>query len=464
MRGATTPTVTVPGADRPRLATVRRARGRRPVAAGAHTRRRWASGRWPGAAALILLLNFSCVPTDRHQHGLGAEPGPLWVMGYWAGWQRPLYPKEVVDFDAVTHLVLTVAHVEPDGRLTSVVSDPGGGAAYGDGSPDAADAVRDLAARVHAAGRRLLFMVGGADMGAQFGSACAPANIETFVTSILAEVDAIPADGVDLSWVGLGDTPEDLSRLLDLVTRLKTARPDLVLTLGLPWAAPDGIAMVVPHIDRFNLKTFAMFGTWPGWVSWHFAALHPGTGPGLPSVEGLIEQAVGTGIPREKLGFAIGFFGMTFQGPDPPYAEVTGPGMEVVDSGGSPLPGFDCESADGYFSYASIKRYYLDPNPSSYVWYEDVQMGGLSFPSPGFTPEGFIPEGNPTWGPGGADEWRKRATWVSFEDPRSIAAKGAWAKAQGLGSCLLWTLNEGCVDPATGDNPPLAAVKQAFLP
>jgi chitinase len=416
------------------------------------------------ASALALLFALSCVPTDRHEHGLDTEPGPLWVMGYWAGWQRALYPNEVVDFDAVTHLVLTIVRPEVDGRLTNAVSAPDGRSVYGDTAPDAAASMRDLAARAHAAGRRLLFMLGGAGMGARFRSACSAANVDVFVTSILAEIDALPADGVDLAWDGLGDEPGDVPRLLELVTRLKEARPELALTLGLPWSAPAGVAALVPHVDRFNLKTFALFGTWSGWVSWHFGALHPGDYPNLPSVEGLIDEAVGVGLPRDKLGFAIGFFGIVFQGPDPPYPEVTGPGMEVVDGDGNPLPGLTYDSSDGIFTYANLKRYYLDPNPSAYVWYDDVQMGGLSFPSPGFTPADFVPDGDPAWAPGGADEWRKRATWISFEDPRSIAQKGAWARAQGLGSCLLWTLNEGCVDPATGDNPPLAAVKQAFLP
>jgi chitinase len=37
---------------------------------------------------------------------------------------------------------------------------------------------------------------------------------------------------------------------------------------------------------------------------------------------------------------------------------------------------------------------------------------------------------------------------VSYEDPRSIAEKGAFVKAQGLGGAILWTINQGRVNGA----------------
>ena len=48
------------------------------------------------------------------------------------------------------------------------------------------------------------------------------------------------------------------------------------------------------------------------------------------------------------------------------------------------------------------------------------------------------------------------------EDLQSIAAKGAWAKAGNCGGTIVWTINYGYVDAAVG-NPPMQAVKQAFL-
>jgi chitinase len=79
---------------------------------------------------------------------------------------------------------------------------------------------------------------------------------------------------------------------------------------------------------------------------------------------------------------------------------------------------------------------------SAYVWDDAAKTGYLSYPA--------------GKGPGGA-------TFISYEDPKSIAAKGAFVKDQNLGGTIVWTLAEGCTDPATGANPPLDAVKAAFM-
>jgi chitinase len=415
-------------------------------------------------ALLALLLGAGCMPTDTHEHGLTGDSS-LWVMGYWGGWQRTAYPKEAIDYQAFTHLVLANVYVEPSGAISNGITAPYNGyGVYSDSDPGNNDRIRDLAARAHAAGRPVLLMLGGSGFGANWRSSTSAANLETFMVNVLAEVDAVPADGLDFAWDGLGAVPADVDQLVELARRLKTARPELLLTVGLPWTVPDGIAALLPHVERFNLHTYGMFDAAQGWVSWHFAALHPGTHPELSSVEASVESAVAAGLPRGRVGFGIGFFGMLFQGPDAPYGAVTGPGMEVVDASGAPLPGFYADGSDGIFTYANIKRYYLDPNPTSYVWYDDVKMGGLSFPAPGFTPTDFVPDGDPAWATGGSEAWRKRATWLSYEDPRSIQAKGEWARAEGVGGVVLWTINNGCTDPATGENLPLAAVKAASLP
>jgi chitinase len=58
-------------------------------------------------------------------------------------------------------------------------------------------------------------------------------------------------------------------------------------------------------------------------------------------------------------------------------------------------------------------------------------------------------------------------TYLTYEDPTSIAAKGAWSKAQGLGGVVIWTIPEGYM-PSAGttpaeQNPMLEAVRKAYL-
>jgi chitinase len=56
-------------------------------------------------------------------------------------------------------------------------------------------------------------------------------------------------------------------------------------------------------------------------------------------------------------------------------------------------------------------------------------------------------------------------TYVTYEDEQSIAAKGAWAKSQGLGGVIIWTINEGYLPTAArgAQNPLLDAMHAAFL-
>jgi chitinase len=54
---------------------------------------------------------------------------------------------------------------------------------------------------------------------------------------------------------------------------------------------------------------------------------------------------------------------------------------------------------------------------------------------------------------------------VTYEDPQSLADKGAYIKAQGLGGTIVWTINQGYVSSAQPGqkNPLLAALGASTL-
>ena len=60
----------------------------------------------------------------------------------------------------------------------------------------------------------------------------------------------------------------------------------------------------------------------------------------------------------------------------------------------------------------------------------------------------------------------QNCNFVSYDDAQSIAEKGAYARAQGLGSVIIWTIGQGHVAtlPAGQRDPLLAAVRAAFKP
>ncbi|MDZ4234160.1 MAG: hypothetical protein U1C73_10470, partial [Dietzia sp.] len=53
------------------------------------------------------------------------------------------------------------------------------------------------------------------------------------------------------------------------------------------------------------------------------------------------------------------------------------------------------------------------------------------------------------------------AGFLSYEDERSIAAKGDYTHETGLGGTIVWVLNYGA--RADGSNPLMDAIKESFL-
>jgi chitinase len=59
----------------------------------------------------------------------------------------------------------------------------------------------------------------------------------------------------------------------------------------------------------------------------------------------------------------------------------------------------------------------------------------------------------------------QRCHFVSYEDPQSILAKGAYARAHGLGGAIVWTVNQGHLpaQPAGSRDPLMQAAYEGFL-
>lgn len=346
---------------------------------------------------------------------------PLWVTGYYLGNQHPLYPPARVDYSALTHVVVGPVAPYSDGTLDdSFAIDP----SYG---PSVA---QEVAARAHAAGRRALLMVGGPGLTAGLRSAASSARRATLVANLVALQDRLGFDGFDLYWSPLAEP--DLPDLLALAAALRAAAPGVTLTVPLAWvdSSSGGAASwhgpLADAFDQVNVMTYGMADGWPGWVSWHSAALagEAATHPSSVSYAVSAYAAPGVGIPKARLGIGIGFFGSCWQGVTAPLQTPTGP---VVAS-------------DNQMSYRNVMA---DYHPAgAYHWDAGASMGYLSFAA--------------QTGPQGC-------TFISYEDADSIAAKGRWVQASGFGGTILWTVAQGATS-AAGPNPLLTAVKGAFLP
>jgi chitinase len=365
--------------------------------------------------ALCALAASACTIDAR----VGAFTRSGWVTVGWEAWQASTCPPARVDYGAMTHLA-----------VRGWASQAGGGLGYG---PDLTRSVAlDLSARAHAAETRVLIGIGGyGDAG--FASAAAAASRSAYVASLLAALDDVQYDGFELA---IGYAAED--DVAALATALRAARPALVLAMPADWngsAAPLA-ARLASTLDQVNLETMEMALVRSDWVSWHFAAL-AGEGPTHPaSVAAVVARYTGAGVPREKLAVGVRFAGQAWSLP------VTGPLQEIGAAAIVATPAYP-EILRALYDAPGVVRGFSDDASGEGA---GAEMSWLAFPS-GYTPSG----------------WPGAVSWVSYEDAASIAAKGAWARQNGLGGAYVWRIAEGVTNETTGANPLLDAVREAFL-
>ena len=346
---------------------------------------------------------------------------PRWVQGYYVGYEASLYPIAEVNFDAITHLMVGRARPLASGAVTT------------DFDIDAVNGpiwAHAAVAAAHAAHRKAVLMVGGAGEIAGWQGAASASHRATFVANLLAVVNAYGFDGLDLDWEPLESG--DHSSFIALAQALRSARPGLILTVPLGWTnanftgTPDPfLAQIAPLFDRVNVMTYDMAGAWPGWQSWHESALYGETGNTPSSVASSIAFHLASGVPAAKLGLGIPFYGYCWQGVTAPH-----------QNGGT------ITVSDGTMSYANIVAGYY--TPARRVWDATARVPYLSSAAP--------------MGAAGCN-------FVSYEDAQSITEKGAYARAQGLGGTVIWTISQGhfASRPPGQRDPLLDAVRAAFL-
>src|SRR5262249_50973116 len=158
--------------------------------------------------------------------------------------------------------------------------------------------------------------------------------------------------------------------------------------------------------DQMNITTYGMAGSWAGWQSWHSSAIF-GESPATPSsVDSSVKAYLAAGVPANKLGIGVGFYGSCWT---PPVRAPT-----------SGLHGSRSVADDGTMSFTHImSAYYTDMDHHYDATAKAPYLGYAS---------AHGPEG---------------CSFVSYEDPQSILDKGQYAAKMGLGGAIVWTLNAG---------------------
>ncbi|MFJ6024329.1 glycosyl hydrolase family 18 protein [Brevundimonas sp. NPDC092305] len=396
-----------------------------------------------------------------------------WVTGYYVGyyWDWDLaQPPQSLDMSAMTHLVL--GRVAPGsgslGGAAGALVLGGGQSFHGEGrAPDGSgrDVEDYMVARAHAAGTKVLLMLGGdGDDGKGFLRSTTDALRPTFVRRVVDYLVEHDYDGVDVDWEneldgnsGMGVTAEEARRRLKaLLSELRLEAASRERYRGLERRLlithpgyPENINFLLPGgkvepwkvevaalVDQYNLMSYGVGTAFNGaeWESWFSGPIF-GAGPNRPiDLDSSIRAYVASGVPRGKLGVGIGFYGM-YYGPS-----ITGPRQ---DTNRNDIWNFD-DNALAWFEL--VRKGYL--SHGQYHWDAEARVGYRTY-----GPGGYVPANDPASDPAG---------FLTYEDERSIAAKGAWVRETGLGGTIIWTVNYG-YDVSTGGNPLLAATKTAFL-
>ncbi|MCY0996861.1 glycosyl hydrolase family 18 protein [Myxococcus sp. MISCRS1] len=376
--------------------------------------------------------------------GPGAQVGPVtpkpggapasWVSGYYVGYQHRAYPPDVVDFSGMTHIMVGRVRPRFDGTLFTDfdVSDLEGPAI-----------ARTLSARAKAAGKIPLLMIGGFGEHDGFVLASTGESRIVFVRELLKTMDELGYMGLDLDWepINLPPAGNDGELLLALIDELRAARPDIILTVPVNWlnsnfGMPEHEAKFMKElgsrVDQLNIMSYKMSGHWGGWESWHSSPLWDEAQNRPSSVANSVAGYIRAGVPRGRLGVGIGFFGTCWQGVTQPRIPLDG--RPDVNEGQSDNAMSYANIVDKYLQDPLMKRHWDERAASPYLSASDVTGAG-------------------------------HCNYVSYEDGQSVAVKGQWARDEGLGGTIIWTINQGHrpLQPAGKKDELLLEVKRAFL-
>lgn len=356
--------------------------------------------------------------------GGGGGPSGAWVMGYYPSWDAPAnggsYAVTSIDWDGLTHVA--AAFYVPDGS---------GG--WASGYFDATSASQLITA-AHANGKKALASIGGSGSGPGFEGSMQTA-MSTFLTNLQALI-TMGYDGLDIDWEGGNlTTAQDQTLETSLVDAIRSANPGILLTYTAGYENENSLddlswyGTLSAKVDRINLMTYGMSGAWQGWESWHSSPLHWNSNSSTPTgIDASVSHYLAAGVPAAKLGVGSGFYGECYTSP------VTAPVQALGSS--------TVKASDGTMSYTNIMASYYASSAYHYDSAADVPYLTLS-------------------GSNAED-----CTFVTYEDATSIAAKGAWVKAQGLGGIIIWTISEGYVasgSTVAAQNPLLEVMKTSLL-
>ncbi|KAJ8652832.1 hypothetical protein O0I10_011506 [Lichtheimia ornata] len=359
------------------------------------------------------------------------------VIGYFPNWLYARYPVSNIDFSSYTHINYAFAVM-----------------LHGD-TPEWTDndqvktQLPQLVEKAHAGNAKVLISVGGWSGCLTFSTMAASASGRTnFINWAIDQINTYGIDGIDLDWEypgrqGAGcnavDEANDTKNYLQLIKEMRqafdgvhngTSRKEISIAGYVrPFESASDFGSV---LDRINLMTYDINGAWNDTTGPNAPfQFQPGQGD-ADSFVSAIEAWKGAGVPTEKIVPGMAFYGRSATA----TVDMTQSGSQYQSQEkGKPPKG---DSYDAPWQDPNCPK---DPGGLSGIWrYGNLRSQGVLT-----APETAASPWVRTWDNVTQTPWLFNPTdktFISYDDPKSMAIKINYAICQNLGGAMVWSVDE----------------------
>jgi len=328
------------------------------------------------------------------------------IVGYYPAWKSyEGYTPDKVDVSKLTHINYAFANIGADYRISM---------GYPDKDPANFEMFKEL--KKINPDLKILISVGGWNWSGKFSDmAATEENRNAFADSCVEFITEYGLDGVDLDWeypVGGGletnsrstDDKQNFTLLLCNIREKLNAQglkdnKKYLLTIA---AGASNYYIGNMEVDKFhnyldfvNLMTYDINGPWDSYFDFN-SPLY-GSGDDKTSIDSCVKAWLNAGLPADKLIMGIPFYGYKYD-----LSGTFDDGIRQKHMGGSAL------------SYETIVKDYLS-NPRY---------------TKKFHEESLVP-----WLYDGE-------TFISYDDPQSVALKAEYIRKKNLGGAMVWELSQ----------------------
>lgn len=359
-------------------------------------------GRLWAAALAVLALALAALGGPAR-----AAPAAYRVIGYATQWN----PAQDDRLDRIDALIFAFATVR-DGRVVL-----------------AKDATARLQAMVrlkdHDPSLKVSIAVGGWGAGGFSEAASTAKGRAQFADSAAELIASQHVDGLDIDWeypgnddAGIQASPDDKANFVLLLKAVRSALDRVgsahgrtgadhytisVAVADGPFADGVDIPAVAHQVDWFNLMTYDFCNVMTP-ETCHHAGLHPSrfAPADARTTDRAVRQYLAAGVPPHKLVIGVAFYGREFSGVNALHDGLYQPYEKFVRT----------------IAWPELEADFIDRGGFTRHWDAQAQAAWL---------------------------WNAKShTFITYDDPASIAAKAAFVKAHHLGGIMYW---EQSLDP-----------------